>query len=52
MTQSTSIAPMLAFKGTAAAIEFYKKAFGAAQLFRRPPRMTPLFMPKSKSAIR
>jgi PhnB protein len=34
MTQSTSIATMLAFKGTAGAIDFYKRAFGATELFR------------------
>jgi PhnB protein len=31
----TSIAPMLSVRGGAKAIEFYKEAFGAAELFRQ-----------------
>jgi PhnB protein len=31
-----SITPYLIFKGAAAAIDFYKKAFGATELFRMP----------------
>lgn len=32
----TSVTPYLVIKGAAAAIEFYKKAFGATELFRVP----------------
>ncbi len=32
--QKTTIAPMLSVRGGAAAVEFYKEAFGATELFR------------------
>jgi hypothetical protein len=34
MTQKTSIAPMLSVRNGAKAVEFYKAAFGAGELFR------------------